>query len=179
MFAQALGLLTSLESSPSCNRLATSTLVKSCQTLDGPLEDTDQASENPEAFLDKVKSIYAARLAVCELVEAGASVPAQCSPMMPKEPAKKQHGFKGYLGRNGRLKNGNGETWGHDSVSPGQLSHCLKSLESKPQWWTSYSNGRQNAIVICKAVRIDIEKGASTSGHEKAKKEKFAKPAPR
>ncbi|KAI9781748.1 MAG: hypothetical protein M1839_005741 [Geoglossum umbratile] len=166
VFAQALSLLTSLESSPSCNRLATSTLINSCQTLDGPLEGTAQESENPEAFLDNVKSIYAVRLAVCELAEAGASVPVPCSPMMPKKPARKHHGFKGYLSRNGQSKNGNGKTVGHDDVSSVQLSHCLKSLESRPQWWTSYSNGRQNAIVICKAVRIDIEKDDLLSLHK-------------
>ena len=162
MFAQALGLLTSLESSPSCNRLATSTLIKSCQSLGGSLETTGQESESPEALLDNVKSIYAARLAVCELVEAGASVPAQCSPMTPKKSARRQYKFGGYLGRNGSPENGGGGAGGYSSVSPAQLSHCLKSLESKPQWWTSYSNGRQNAIVICQAVRIDIEKGEPT-----------------
>jgi hypothetical protein len=162
VFAQALSLLTSLESSPSCNRLATSTLIKSCQTLGGSLETTGQESEKPEALLDNVKSIYAARLAVCELVEADASVPAQCSSLMPKKSARKQYGFGGYLSRNGSPRNGGGGAGGYSSISPGQLSLCLKSLESKPQWWTSYSNGRQNAIVICQAVRIDIEKGKPT-----------------
>ncbi|KAI9827907.1 MAG: hypothetical protein M1826_006213 [Phylliscum demangeonii] len=35
---------------------------------------------------------------------------------------------------------------------------CLGVLEKKPQWWTSYSNARQNAMVICQAVRSEIEK---------------------
>ncbi|KAI9769085.1 MAG: hypothetical protein M1840_004436 [Geoglossum simile] len=166
VFAQALSLLTSLESSPSCNRLATSTLIKSCQTLGGPSESAGQEQENPEALLDNVKSIYAARLAVCELVEAGTPAPAQCSPIMAKKPARKQYGFGNYLGRNGRPKNGGGGTGGYSSVSPERLGHCLKSLESRPQWWTSYSNGRQNAIVICQAVRIDIEKDDLLSLHK-------------
>lgn len=38
------------------------------------------------------------------------------------------------------------------------LEQCLRSLESRPQWWTSYSNNRQNAIIICQASRIEAEK---------------------
>ncbi|KAI9925205.1 hypothetical protein MW887_006125 [Aspergillus wentii] len=38
------------------------------------------------------------------------------------------------------------------------LGSCLKSLESRPQWWTSYSNSRQNAVVICQAARVENEK---------------------
>ena len=38
------------------------------------------------------------------------------------------------------------------------LEQCLKALESRPQWWTSYSNSRQNAMVICQASRIEVEK---------------------
>lgn len=39
-----------------------------------------------------------------------------------------------------------------------ELEACLKSLESRPQWWTSYSNSRQNAMVICQATRVEMEK---------------------
>lgn len=35
---------------------------------------------------------------------------------------------------------------------------CLRALESRPQWWTSYSNSRQNAMVICQAARIETER---------------------
>lgn len=46
-----------------------------------------------------------------------------------------------------------------ESILPRQdLEQCLKSLESRPQWWTSYSNNRQNAMIICQASRIEAEK---------------------
>lgn len=38
------------------------------------------------------------------------------------------------------------------------LEQCLKTLESRPQWWTSYSNSRQNALIICQASRMEKEK---------------------
>ncbi|GAM34197.1 nuclear membrane fusion protein [Talaromyces pinophilus] len=43
---------------------------------------------------------------------------------------------------------------------------CLRGLESRPQWWTSYSNSRQNAIVICQAARIEIEKEEMLNLHQ-------------
>lgn len=46
-----------------------------------------------------------------------------------------------------------------ETILPRQdLEQCLKSLESRPQWWTSYSNNRQNAMIICQASRIEAEK---------------------
>lgn len=45
-----------------------------------------------------------------------------------------------------------------DEVPKELLEQCLRTLESRPQWWTSYSNSRQNALVICHASRIETEK---------------------
>lgn len=38
------------------------------------------------------------------------------------------------------------------------VEQCLKALESRPQSWTSYSNSRQNAMVVCQAAQIETEK---------------------
>lgn len=46
------------------------------------------------------------------------------------------------------------------------LEQCLRSLESRPQWWTSYSNNRQNAMIICQASRIEAEKEEMLSLHQ-------------
>ncbi|GLA81240.1 hypothetical protein AtubIFM56815_004882 [Aspergillus tubingensis] len=45
-----------------------------------------------------------------------------------------------------------------ETVSKRHLESCLRSLESRPQWWTSYSNSRQNAVVICQAARFENER---------------------
>jgi hypothetical protein len=39
-----------------------------------------------------------------------------------------------------------------------QYIQCLKTLQSSPQYWTSFSNARQNAVVMCQASRDAIER---------------------
>ena len=140
-----------MQSSPSCNRLAATTLLTSCQSIEG-------SNTNAEAAFDDLKSVYAAQLAVCELMGAGSSIPQHCGSLMWSESFTGKQGFKGFLGsRNEKVQ---GFLRGHD-VDHKQFNQCLKSLESRPQWWTSYSNSRQNAAVMCQAARIEIEKGLS------------------
>ena len=88
-----------------------------------------------------MRSLYAARLAICEIIKADSGIPEQCDLIMQRTAS-----FKG-----GRASLSN--------TSKQQLGQCIQSLESRPQWWTSYSNSRQNAVVICQAARVDIEKG--------------------
>ncbi|PWY76943.1 hypothetical protein BO70DRAFT_397837 [Aspergillus heteromorphus CBS 117.55] len=147
LFAEALGLLESMKSSPSCNRMATSKMVTSCQTIGGKPEKAD-----PEIHvaLDRVRSIYAARLAMCELKEAGAAIPSPCISVSIQPPPK-----RGIFGVSSSHKPRSNDL---ESIPKGQLESCLKLLESRPQWWTSYSNSRQNAVVICQAARIENEK---------------------
>ena len=121
-----------MQSSPSCNRLATSTLLDSCQSVDG-------SNQNAEDSLEDVRSVYAAQLAMCEIVSAGSAIPQTCKSLGISPNIHQISGFKAIRGD--------------------KLSLCLQSLESKPQWWTSYSNSKQNAIVMCRAARVDIEKG--------------------
>ena len=88
-----------------------------------------------------MRSVYAAQLAMCEIVSAGSAVPQACK-SLDVSPGVNIH-----------------QTSGFKYIRRDQLGLCLQSLESKPQWWTSYSNNRQNAMVICQAARVDIEKG--------------------
>ena len=144
IYAQALQILNAMQISPSCNRLAVSTLLTSCQAVDGSLSDA-------EASFDDIRSLYAAQLAVCELEGAGSTVPTQCKSMTPVQ----QTGNTEYRGPGDteRLRPGSPEFNKHD------LSVCLQLLESRPQWWTSYSNSRQNAGIMCRAARSDVDKG--------------------
>ena len=161
VFDEALRLLTSFQSSPSCTRLAASTLISSCQSLAGPSKDTDRSSPDSEATLDDLKSIYAARLAVCELVGAGTVVPTFCAPLMPSDQVKSKQGFRAFLKQGAGQRRATESN--HDNFKEQQLGQCLKSLESRPQWWTSYSNNRQNAVVMCHAARAQTEKGERES----------------
>ncbi|KAJ5168580.1 uncharacterized protein N7482_004174 [Penicillium canariense] len=147
IFTEAVQLLESMSSSPSCNRVAATRLVTSCQDLGGK----GNADPDTNEILDRIRSIYAARLAICELDGAGAVVPQSCLPVtIPSpEPAKSRFRF---------LRKFRSTDCDEEVVSKSQLGQCLGALESRPQWWTSYSNNRQNAMIICQASRIEVEK---------------------
>jgi hypothetical protein len=144
-YVQALSLLDSMQNAPSCNRLAASTLLDSCQSIEG-------STAGGESFIEDIRSVYAVKLAVCEIVSAGSTVPSHCIPFRSASAESRQRG------RGGAGANGRGKPPAND-IESRHLSQCLQSLESRPQWWTSYSNSRQNAVVMCQAVRADIEKG--------------------
>jgi predicted transcriptional regulator len=102
--------------------------------------------------------VYAVRLAICELNGAGTSIPPSCLPVTFPPPRKK--GIFGFPPKSKLPVNT------ADSISAQVLESCLKSLESRPQWWTSYSNSRQNAFIICQASRIESEKEELLSLHK-------------
>ena len=131
-YKHALDILSSAQSSPSCYRIATSDLLDSCHALDGSSADSEQD-------LEFLKSIYAARLAFCEMEGAGSSLPYQCRTVKATTDISPSQGAKAHLEK------------------------CLQALEEKPQSWTSYSNSKQNALTLCKAVRADIDKGGQGS----------------
>lgn len=151
LYSEAIQLLNSMKSSSSCNQHAVTDLVASCQLLDGTGNDQAQGSS---LSMDLIKSLYAARLAVCELSGAGATVPEKCVPIISSQ---RDDQFRAFSQKT---------SWkGDGTVSVPELEPCLRSLESKPQWWTSYSNNRQNAVVMCQAARFDIERDQLLKHH--------------
>lgn len=142
VFLNAIQLLESMKSSPSCSRIAAMKLLISCQSL-----SNSEASGGGETAhtLDQVKSVYAARLALCELSGAGATIPLSCSSIQVASDKIQNESAIDPMDV-------------ADDLPAPIVEECLRSLESRPQWWTSYSNSRQNAIVICQAARIEIEK---------------------
>lgn len=131
-----------MKTSPSCNRLAASTLINSCQSIDGSTSEAEESQED-------LKSIYAAQLAICEITDAGSKPPGTCHPFLPDEHFQLSRKLTEGLNQHGRL----------NRPLQRELSLCLQSLEMRPQHWTSYSNNRQNAVVMCQAARMHIEKG--------------------
>ncbi|QQK42626.1 Nuclear membrane fusion protein Kar5, putative [Penicillium digitatum] len=147
IFNEAVKILDSMKASPSCNRLAATKLVDSCQTFSDGKDSTQ--TESPER-LDLFRSVYAARLALCEIDGTGTPMPPSCLPVTVSPPPQKN--------RFGFLSRHRGSDSVSDEVPKELLEQCLRTLESRPQWWTSYSNSRQNALVICHASRIETEK---------------------
>ncbi|KAJ5515503.1 hypothetical protein N7527_007063 [Penicillium freii] len=147
IFNEAVKILDSLKSSPSCNRLAATKLLNSCQTFSDGRDGVQ--TDSPET-LDLLRSVYAARLALCEIDGAGTPMPPSCLPVTVSPPPQKN--------RFGFASRHRGSDPVSDEVPRELLEQCLRTLESRPQWWTSYSNSRQNALVICHASRMETEK---------------------
>ena len=130
-FTHALEILVSLQKSSSCNKIAALMLLDSCHSIEGSEHDT-------EATIEDFKSVFAAQLAMCEIGSASSIQPQSCDSLFIAS-EDKPNSIK--------------------TVRKDRLVQCLKSMESRPQWWISYSNNRQNTGVMCQAARIDIEKG--------------------
>ena len=137
VYKHALEILSSLEATPACGRVATAGLLTSCQEIDG-------AKKDAELWVQNLKSTYAAQLAICEISETGSSVPQACQEIAIRyaSPIKSTKVSK---------------------TGSRQIGECLQALETKPQWWTSYSNSRQNAVTLCQAARSDIDRGTDTA----------------
>ncbi|KAH0291750.1 hypothetical protein M436DRAFT_62843 [Aureobasidium namibiae CBS 147.97] len=141
-----------VEKLPSCQKLASQALLNTCSELD---HATSLATDKGiDVMLERSKSIYATRLAICELMDANANIPPSCSPFRPIENASKFNGFRGFI-VNGRFTKPTAPRSFDDS---GDLDHCSASLSSNPVWWTSYSNARQNAVLLCHSMRAELDK---------------------
>ncbi|KAL8993386.1 MAG: hypothetical protein Q9169_006389 [Polycauliona sp. 2 TL-2023] len=149
VYTIALQVLEELKASPSCHRLAAASLIRSCQSIDGSVS-------NHEESLEDAKSVYAAQLALCEIMDAGSRNPEDCESFAP--------GHSLHFSR----KSKRGLTNDHATMKAlkGELRLCLQALESRPQHWTSYSNNRQNAVIMCQAARIDVEKDNLVQLHQ-------------
>ncbi|KAL4759337.1 putative nuclear membrane fusion protein Kar5 [Aspergillus foveolatus] len=143
----ALQLLETLNSSSSCNKLAATKLVSSCKSIGRNAEST--GGSDTYLTLESVRSLYAARLAICELREAGIPTPSACRLVDHFQPPR-----RGLWGRNPKSS----FVTDFDNMPKSDFEPCIRVLESRPQWWTSYSNSKQNAVIICQASRIEIDK---------------------
>lgn len=83
-----------------------------------------------------LKILYAAQLAVCEFEATGISFPPECKD----------------LDRGKWLEV--------------RVMKCVKKLEERPQWWTTLSNNIQSTVVMCSAIRHEVEKGKVSSPGE-------------
>ncbi|EMD68271.1 hypothetical protein GGP41_001816 [Bipolaris sorokiniana] len=154
VITQALGIVSSMQNAPTCTHMAASHLMNECKLLEHAPEFT---KSRPEAYLDKVKIEYAAKLAVCELLSTqpvNSVAPPHCNILVPAA----KHCDKGgswWLARPAMVSE---DKQCYPDFKEYQYMQCLKSLQSTPQYWTSFSNARQNAIVMCQASRDAIER---------------------
>jgi hypothetical protein len=132
--------------------MAASHLMNECKMLE---HAPDFAKNRPEVYLDNVKTEYAAKLAVCELLSAqplnNAVPPLHCDILVPSSRACNKGGWWSQAPTNT-------DKHCYPEHKEYQYSQCLKTLQSSPQYWTSFSNARQNAMVMCQASRDAIER---------------------
>lgn len=153
---QISAIMNSVDNIPSCTKVASSALLSSCSQLGH--SDAISIDQGLDTMLDNTKSIYATRLAVCELIEANAAVPSACSSFKPTKVNTKEGFFRGFFTANGPTRPIAYYDI-YDKQTADQLDACKSSLHKQPQSWTSYSNARQNAVVMCHAMRAEIERG--------------------
>lgn len=80
-----------------------------------------------------LKISYAAQLAICEFEATGISFPRECKDL------------------------------DRGKLLEVRVMKCVKKLEERPQWWTTLSNNIQNAVVMCSAIKHEVEKGRISS----------------
>ncbi|KAJ8105190.1 hypothetical protein OPT61_g10329 [Boeremia exigua] len=152
VISQAVDFVASMQTAPTCTRMAASHLMNECKLLE---HAPDFAKSRPEAYLDNVKTEYAAKLAVCELLSAQppshASPPLHCDILVPSSQACSRRSWWSQAPSTT-------DRQCYPEYKEYQYSQCLKTLQSSPQYWTSFSNARQNAVVMCQASRDAIER---------------------
>lgn len=152
VISQAVDFVSSMQTAPACTRMAASHLMNECKLLE---HAPDFTRSRPEAYLDNVRTEYAAKLAVCELLSAqpptNALPPLHCDILVPSSRAC----YKGGWWSKGPT---NTDKQCYPEHKEYQYNQCLKTLQSSPQYWTSFSNARQNAVVMCQASRDAIER---------------------
>lgn len=154
----SLRTLQQLETMPSCNKIAASFLIHSCSTLEGTVTPPDNdISRGADFIISEEINIYAARLAVCELSSARASVPAACNAFMPTNRPAKRTTWAGYLTGNSASKPRQLYP-DYNPITEQDLGKCLSALHGREQSWTSFSTSKQSAGVMCHAMRGEVEK---------------------
>lgn len=148
-----LDMFRKLKTLPPCNQIASASLLHKCASLEG----------DAGSMLDDVKVVYAIRLAVCELVDAQIEVPSACAAHKPMPTLVKNSDLKGFLARDDRTESTIHYPFFEESNAEQQTGACMQQLHSKPQFWTSFSNSKQNALTMCHAMRAPVEKGKPTS----------------
>ena len=153
VITQAVDFVVSMQTAPTCTRMAASHLMNECKLLE---HAPDFAKSRPEAYLDNVKTEYAAKLAVCELLSAQPTNPVpppHCDILVPA--SKHCDKASGWWHARPEFRN---DKQCYPVFKGYQYTQCLESLQSTPQYWTSFSNARQNAVVMCQASRDVIER---------------------
>nr|KAK5448684.1 hypothetical protein LTR18_001772 [Exophiala xenobiotica] len=142
VFQKAMQVINNLANQSTCHQSAAAQLLVTCKASG---KSATPASGKHE-LLERSKSVYAVRVAVCETGEGRAAVPATCRPVLDI-PQRLQ-----------------GEI---DVVSSKSLAACLEALLVEHYYWTSYSNNRQDANTLCQASTLEASRLEALHSYQK------------
>ncbi|KIW16455.1 hypothetical protein PV08_06509 [Exophiala spinifera] len=130
VFERAMHVIDNLATQTTCQQTAAAQLLITCKASG---KSSNAKAVNHE-LLERSKTAYAVRVAVCETGEGRATIPPACRPVLdiPR-----------------RLQ---GEI---DVVNAKTLASCLEGLMLEHYYWTSYSNSRQDANILCQASTLE------------------------
>ncbi|KIW49119.1 hypothetical protein PV05_10828 [Exophiala xenobiotica] len=142
VFEKAMQVIDNLATQSTCHQTAAAQLLVTCKASG----KSAAIASGKHELLERSKSVYAVRVAVCETAEGRAAVPAACSPVL-EIPQRLQ-----------------GEI---DVVNSKSLAACLEALLVEHYYWTSYSNNRQDANTLCQASNLEASRLEALHSYQK------------
>ena len=103
----------------------------------------DEVEQLPDDQTHQVES-FATALTLCDLARGKFTISKDCSPFAPSTLLRVYQDGKRRL-----------------DVTREQASACIEALNVDPSRWINWGNNRNNALIFCRAVRLDIDKGTS------------------
>jgi hypothetical protein len=138
IYTKAMIGLKRLKSEQTCHRLAAQLLMNNCRDVE---EMSDQ-----ETLLRNVQNHHVENfgigLTLCDLSRAKIVVSDACAPFTASALLRAYQYGKGKL-----------------DVTPEQTTECIQALGNNTSQWATWLNNRANALMFCRAVRPDIDKG--------------------
>lgn len=127
-----------LEEEPFCHRLAAQLLMNNCRDVKEMSDEDPQLKSSQNHHVES----FANGLTLCDLARGKFAVSDACSPFTP--PAL----LRVYQEGNGQLE-----------VSTQKTTACIEALAKDHSQWLTWVKHRDNALMFCRAVRLDIDKG--------------------
>ncbi|KIV80555.1 hypothetical protein PV11_08048 [Exophiala sideris] len=139
---KAMHVIDNLVTQSTCHQQAAVQLLVTCKAAG----KDSKLGQGRHEFLERTKSTYAVRVAVCETGEGRAAVPAACRLVldMPQN-------LQGDL----------------EVVNSKNLASCLEALMTEHYYWTSYSNNRQEANTLCQAGSVEASTSEALHSYQK------------
>jgi hypothetical protein len=142
IFEKAMHVVSTLATQSTCHQGAAAQLLVTCRAVGADVSQED----GKHGLLERAKSVYAIRVAVCETGEGRAEVPPACTPVL-SIPQRLEHEI--------------------DVVSSRTVAPCLEAMMLEHYYWTSYSNNRQDANTLCQASTLESTRLEALQSYEK------------